>query len=81
MTVKRDVILRSFAGGFGDGLALSDQDLCLHDVDAGDFLGHGMFDLNAGVHFDEVELTCFHIHQEFYSARTFVIHMFADLVA
>jgi hypothetical protein len=28
----------------------------LHDVDAGDQLGHRMLDLDAGVHLDEVEL-------------------------
>ena len=28
----------------------------LHDVDAGDHLGHRMLDLDAGVHLDEVEL-------------------------
>ncbi len=39
-----------------------------------------MFDLHAGVHLDEVELTCVHIHQELYCARAFVIHMFADAI-
>ena len=28
----------------------------LHEVDAGDHLGHRMLDLEAGVHLDEVEL-------------------------
>ena len=31
-------------------------DLLLHDVDAGDHLGHRMLDLDARVHLDEVEL-------------------------
>ena len=33
-----------------------DQDLLLHDVDAGDHLGHRMLDLHARVHLDEEEL-------------------------
>src|SRR5690606_20386628 len=37
----------------------SDADLLLHDVHPGDHLGHRMFDLNAGVHLDEVELFVF----------------------
>ena len=37
-------------------LAGGDADLLLHQVDAGDEFGHGMFDLQAGVHLDEVEL-------------------------
>ncbi len=31
----------------------------MHEIDAGDRLGHGMFDLEAGVHLDEVEFTVF----------------------
>ena len=50
------VVLRGLAGGLGDGLAFGDQDLRLHDVDAGDLFGDGMFDLHARVHLDEVEL-------------------------
>ena len=41
-------VLEQLAGG--------DADLFLHDVDAGDFLGDRVFDLNARVHLDEVEL-------------------------
>ena len=37
-------------------LARGDADLLLDQVDAGDHFGHRMLDLNAGVHFDEVEV-------------------------
>ena len=37
-------------------LARGDADLLLHDVDAGDELGHRMLDLHARVHLDEEEL-------------------------
>ena len=37
-------------------LAGGDADLRLDQVDAGDHFGHGMLDLDAGVHFDEVEI-------------------------
>ena len=44
-------------------LALRDADLALHDIDAGDELGHRMLHLHARVHFDEVELARL-VHQE-----------------
>ncbi len=44
-------VAQLFAGG--------DADLFLHDIDAGDHLGHRMFDLHASVHFDEVEAPVF----------------------
>ena len=37
-------------------LAGGDADLLLHEVDAGDHLGHRVLDLDARVHLDEVEL-------------------------
>src|SRR5690606_26104514 len=37
-------------------IAVGDAQLLLHDVDAGDHLGHRVLHLDAGVHFDEVEL-------------------------
>ncbi len=38
---------------FVEGRALSDAHLRLDEVDVGDFLGHGVLDLDAGVHLDE----------------------------
>jgi len=43
----------------GQPLACCDADLLLDDVDTSDHFGHGMLDLNARVHFDEVELAFF----------------------
>ena len=40
-----------------------DQDLALHQIDAGDRLGHRMLHLNARVHFDEVQVAGL-IHQK-----------------
>src|SRR5262249_23364520 len=40
----------------GEALAAGDQQLRLHQVDAGDELGDRVLDLDAGVHLDEVEL-------------------------
>ena len=54
MAAQHDVRLRP-----GQLLARSDHELRLHEIDAGDEFGHGMFDLDAGVHLDEVELAVF----------------------
>ena len=51
MAVELHVALGEFeiaAGG--------DADLFEHEIDVGDHLGHGMLDLNARVHLDEIEL-------------------------
>ena len=79
MTVQADIILAGLAGGFRDRFAFGDLDLGLNDINAGDFFSYSVFDLNAGVHLDEVELAGIHIHQEFDGARAFVIHMGTDL--
>ena len=46
---------------------LSNFDLCLHNVDTGNLLGNGVFNLNAGVNLDEVELAV-GSSQKFYGA-------------
>ena len=79
MTVQADIILAGLAGGFRDRFAFGDLDLCLNDINAGDFFGYSVFDLNARVHFDKVELARIHIHQELYRSCAFVIHMGTDL--
>ena len=79
VTRQRDLVLAGHARRLGQGRALGDADLGLHDVDAGDFLGHGMFDLDARVHLDEVELLAVHIHQELDRAGVLVAHGAADL--
>ena len=81
VTVKFDVILAGHTRRFDQRFAFGDQDLRAHDVDACHLFGDGMFDLHTGVHLDEVKCARVHIHQEFDSARAFVVHMFADLLA
>jgi hypothetical protein len=56
-------------------LAGGDADLRLHDVDAGDQLGHRVLDLHPRVHLDEVELAV--LVEEFEGAGAAV----ADLAA
>jgi hypothetical protein len=41
-------------------------------------IGHGVFDLDAGVDLDEVELLGVHIHQELDRSRTFVVDVGTD---
>ena len=81
MAVQLDIRLGRLPCRLGDGLALGDQDLGLYDVDAGDFLGHGVFNLNPRIYLDKIELTVVHIHEEFDGARTFIVHMSADFSA
>src|SRR5919107_5430516 len=40
----------------GQPVTGGDLQLCFHEVDAGNQLRHRMFDLDTGVHLDEVEL-------------------------
>ena len=61
--------------------ALVDQDLGAHDVDAGDLLGHGVLDLHARVHLDEVELARVAVHQELDRAGALVVGGAGDLQA
>ena len=81
MTIERDILLRGFAGGLFEALALGDEDLRTHDVDAGDLFGDRVFHLHTRVHFDEVELARVHIHEEFDGARAFIVHMGTDFAA
>ena len=64
VAVELHVVLRGDAGGLHEALALGDEDLRAHDVDAGDLFGHGVFDLHAGIDLDEVESAGFHVHEE-----------------
>ena len=80
MTVQRDRILRGYAAGrVADALAFHQMDLCLDDVDAGDFLGHRVFDLHPRVDLDEVEGVGVHVHQELDGARPDVAGGIGDL--
>ena len=57
---------------------LSNFDLCLHNVDTGNLLGNGVFNLNAGVNLDEVELAV-GSSQKFYGAGADVVNIFHQL--
>ena len=70
---------RQFAAG-------GDADLLEAQVDIGDHLGHRMLDLDAGVHFDEIELAV--LVEEFDGADAEIVDLahrlgdrLADLVA
>ena len=60
-------------------LARGDADLRLHDVDAGDHLGHRMLDLHPRVHLDEVELVL--LEQELERAGAAIADLAAGLGA
>lgn len=52
VSLELDVVL-----GEGEGFTGGDADLPLDDVESGDFFRNGVFDLDSGVHFEEVELS------------------------
>jgi len=52
---------------------LGHADLFAHQINPGDCLGYGVFDLQAGVHFDEVELAV--LPQEFDRACAAIGHV------
>ena len=80
MAAQVDVLLGRDAGFVGstDALAFGNTDLGLDQIEAGDHFGDGVFDLDARVHFDEVELAGFGVHQEFDGACADVIGGAAD---
>ena len=56
VAVQRNLVLGRYAAGrAADREALGDGDLRLDQVDAGDFFGHGVLDLDARIDLDEVE--------------------------
>ena len=55
-------------------LAGSDADLPLNKVKSGNHLGNRVFDLQASVHFHEVELVCVCIKDELYSSSIVVAY-------
>jgi hypothetical protein len=54
-------------------LSGGDLDLLFDEVDSVDFLGDGMFDLDAGVHFEEVEVARI-VHEKLHRAGVLVVH-------
>ena len=79
VAVEPDIALRRHArAGAADLLAFDQMNLRLDDVDAGDLFGHGVFDLDARIDFDEVEFAGVGIHQEFDSAGGDVVGGLGD---
>ena len=80
MAVELDVGLRRHAGLHegADVAALHDVDLRLHDIDAGDHLGHGVLDLDARVDLDEVEVAGVGIEEELDGSGGDVVRGTAD---
>ena len=56
-----------------------DKDLRLHDVEPGHFFGDRVFDLDAGVHFNEEELVRVSIDQKLDRTGVLVTHLFANI--
>ena len=70
------------AAGLGwiaqEGLAARNVDLQLHQIEAGSAFGDRMLDLQAGIHFHEVELLSLWIVEEFHGAGIVVSGQFAE---
>ncbi len=58
--------------------ALGDENLRFDDIDARDFLGHGVFDLDPRIDFDEIKLIGVAIDEEFHRASALVFYFVAD---
>src|ERR1700678_729750 len=74
MAVNAELILGErelFSGGR--------QQLPLDEIDAGDELGHGMLDLQAGIHLEEVRSVAALVHDEFDGAGGIVSNRAAEL--
>jgi hypothetical protein len=59
-------------------VALSDEDLAFHQIDAGDHFGDGVLDLDARVDLDEEEIAAVDVEQEFDRSRGLVFDGFAE---
>lgn len=59
-----------------DLLAGGDEDLFFDEVEVEEFFGHGVFYLDAGIHFHEIEVAVF-VEEEFDGAEAFVADGFA----
>lgn len=72
VTVDLDVRLLE-----SERISSSDEDLLLNKIDTGDLLGDGMFHLEAGVHFEEVEILVL-VDQEFNGTSALVTASFSE---
>ncbi len=79
MAVRADFVLQRHAAvGVADGRTARDQNLRLHQIDAGDVFGHGVFDLNARIHFDEIERAGIDVFEEFDGAGVLIANRATD---
>ena len=60
-------------------MAAGDEYLRPDDVDARDFFGDGVLDLNARIDFDEVKFVRLGIDEKLDRAGVLVVHCFADV--
>ena len=59
-------------------MPLGDENLGAHEVEAGDDLGHGMLDLDAGIHLDEKPLVAVEIVEKLHRAGVVVADLAGD---
>ena len=62
-----------------DGIPLGDEDLGADEIDAGDALGDGVLDLDAGVHLDEEPVVLIHVVEELDGAGVVVADACGEL--
>ena len=79
MAGKVDGVLRGQKIALPDARAFRDGNLRLDQIDAGDFFGDGVFDLNARVDFNEVERAAVRIHQKFHRTGVRVLNAVGNL--
>lgn len=64
--------------GHGQRCALRDENLCAHEVNAGDHLGDRVLNLNSGVHLDEIVVALL-VHQKFHRTGRDIADMTGNL--
>ena len=57
---------------------LCDENLRADQVEPGHHFRHGVLDLDARVHFDEIKRLAIHIHEKFHRARALIAHRLAQ---
>ena len=78
ISVHMDVILRLDVDLLGiQRISFRDEDLCLHDINAGDLLSYGVLYLDTRVHLDEIRVVV-RIHQELQRTCILVAHLFCQ---
>ena len=63
------VLRRNVQRRFVQLVPLRNQNLALHQIDAGHDFRHRVLDLDAGIHFDEEKFAAVHIQQKLHRSR------------